>query len=158
MGFKRYTLAAALLMGAVQLFGAATPAAAAGKTCKLEISGNDMMQFDKKELAAAGDCTEVEVTLKHSGKLQANVMGHNWVLTKTADAAAVSSAGLTAGLKENHVPPGDKRVIAHTKVIGGGQSDTVKFSTASLKKGEAYTFVCTFPGHSSIMKGTFKFG
>lgn len=157
MGFKRYTLAAALLAGAVHVFGAA-PAEAAGKTCKLEIGGNDMMQFDKKELAAAGDCTEVELTLKHTGKLAANVMGHNWVLTKTADAAAVASAGLTAGIKEQHVPPGDKRVIAHTKVIGGGQTDTVKFSTADLKKGESYTYECTFPGHSSIMKGTFKFG
>jgi azurin len=156
MGFKRYTLAAALLIGAGQLLGT-TPAYAA-KTCKLEIAGNDMMQFDKKELKVAGDCTEVELTLKHTGKLPAAAMGHNWVLSKTGDAMAVANAGLAAGLKNDHVPPGDKRVIAHTKVIGGGESTTVKFPTTALKKGEAYTYVCTFPGHSSIMKGTLTFG
>ena len=42
-------------------------------------------EFDKKEIAVAADCTEVEVTLKHTGKLPAQPMGHNWVLTKTAD-------------------------------------------------------------------------
>ena len=51
----------------------------------------------------------------------------------------------------------DARVLAFTKVIGGGQTTSVKFSTAALKKGEAYTYFCSFPGHSAIMKGTFKF-
>ena len=49
-------------------------------------------------------------------------------------------------------------MIAHTKVIGGGQTTSVKFPTSALKKGEAYTFFCSFPGHSAIMKGAFKFG
>jgi azurin len=152
MKVKTYALASVLLLGAT------VSVQAADKVCKLEITGNDMMQYDKKELAAAADCTQIEVTLKHVGKLAAPVMGHNWVLTKTADAAAVASAGLTAGIKNNHVPAGDKRVLAHTKVVGGGESDTVKFPASVLKKGESYTFECTFPGHSSIMKGTFKFG
>jgi azurin len=157
MRLKRYALAAAVLIGAGQLFAIA-PAQAAPKVCKLEIAGNDMMQFDKKELTAAADCTEIELTLKHAGKLPATAMGHNWVLVKTADAAAVGNAGIGAGIKNNHVPPDDKRVLAHTKVIGGGESTTVKFPTSALKKGESYTFECTFPGHSSIMKGTLKFG
>jgi azurin len=156
MGFKRYAMAAALVIGAAQLFSA--PAEAAGKTCKLEITGNDAMQYDKKELAVAGDCTEVELTLKHIGKLPAQAMGHNWVLSSAADASAVATAGLSAGLKANYVPQNDKRVIAHTKVVGGGESDTVKFSTAGLKKGEAYSYECTFPGHNSIMNGKLKFG
>ena len=54
--------------------------------------------------------------------------------------------------------PGDARVIAHTKIIGGGQTTSVTFPTSKLKKGEAYTFFCSFPGHWSIMKGAFKFG
>jgi azurin len=130
----------------------------ADKVCKLEITGSDSMQFDKKELAVAADCTSVEVTLKHSGKLPAQAMGHNWVLTKTADMQGVVNDGMGAGLAANHVKPGDKRVIAHTKIIGGGQSDVVKFPTSGLKQGDAYSFVCTFPGHSALMKGTFKFG
>ncbi len=140
------------------LLAAAGNAFGADKVCKVEISGNDAMQFDKKELSVAADCTQVEVTLKHSGKLPAQAMGHNWVLTKTADAAGVGSDGIGAGFANDHVKKGDARVLAHTKIVGGGQSTSITFPTSVLKKGEAYTFLCTFPGHSSIMKGAFKFG
>jgi azurin len=137
---------------------AASQTFAADKVCKVEIAGTDQMTFDKKEIVVAGDCTEVEVTLKHTGKLAAQAMGHNWVLAKTADLSAVATEGMSAGLPNNYLKKGDTRVIAHTKVIGGGQSDTVKFSTSALKKGEAYSFFCSFPGHSTMMKGVFKFG
>jgi azurin len=140
---------------------AAKPAAtkpAAGGGCKLAISGSDAMQYDKKELKVPATCKTVELTLTHSGKLAANIMGHNWVLAKTADLTALASAGIKAGIKNNHVPPGDKRVLASTKVVGGGQSVTVSFSTAALKAGEAYSYFCSFPGHSGLMKGKFVFG
>jgi azurin len=80
-------------------------------------------------------------------------MGHNWVLTKTADMQAVANAGVSAGLEKDHLPPGDKRIIAHTKIIGGGESTSVKFKTSLLTKGGDYTFFCSFPGHSGLMKG-----
>jgi azurin len=85
-------------------------------------------------------------------------MGHNWTLVKTADVNAVANDGLSAGLPNNYIKPGDTRVIAHTKIVGGGQSDTVTFPTSKLKAGESYTYICTFPGHSALMKGTLKFG
>jgi len=153
----KHTLLAAALIGANALMFAG-PAAAADKVCKLEISGNDLMQFDKKELKAGADCTSIEVTLHHSGKLPAASMGHNWVLTNTADVNGVSNDGLGAGLAANYVKAGDKRVIAHTKVVGVGQSDTITFPASALKKGGDYTFICTFPGHSALMKGKFVFG
>lgn len=157
MRLTKHTLLAAALIGA-NAFLFAAPAAAADKVCKLEISGNDLMQFDKKELKAEADCTSVEVTLKHSGKLPAASMGHNWVLVKTADVNGVANDGLGAGLAANYVKAGDKRAIAHTKVVGGGQTDTVKIPASALKKGEDYSFICTFPGHSALMKGKFTFG
>ena len=144
-------------IAAVSLLVAASGAFAADKTCKVEIAGTDQMQFDKKEIVIAPDCTEVELTLKHSGKLPAQAMGHNWVLSKTADVAPVATDGLTAGLANNYLKKDDARVIAHTKIIGGGQSDTVKFPVSKLTKGGAYTYFCSFPGHSSIMKGVLKF-
>jgi azurin len=140
------------------LFAISAGAFAQGKVCAVEISGGDNMQFDKKEIAVAKDCTEVELTLKHSGKLPAQAMGHNWVLTKTADLTAAATDGMGAGFANNHVKPNDTRVIAFTKVIGGGQTTSVKFPTSKLKAGEAYSFFCSFPGHYSIMRGTFKFG
>jgi azurin len=66
--------------------------------------------------------------------------------------------GVGAGFANNHIKAGDARVIAHTKIVGGGQSDTITFATSALKKGEAYSYFCTFPGHSSMMKGVLKFG
>ena len=141
----------------VTLIAASSGAFAAPKVCKVEIAGTDAMQFDKKEILIAADCTDVEVTIKHSGKLPVNAMGHNWVLTKTADVAPVATDGIGAGVAKNYVKDGDPRVIAHTKLVGGGQSDKVTFPTSKLKKGEAYTFFCSFPGHSSIMKGVLKF-
>jgi azurin len=143
-------------VGSAAYAQAAKPAAAAA-ACKLQIAGSDTMQFDKKELKAPATCKTIELTLKHSGKLAAATMGHNWVLVKTADAPAITTAGLSAGLKNNHVPPGDKRVIAATKVVGGGQSTTITFPTSGLTKGGDYTYICTFPGHSALMKGKFVF-
>ena len=140
------------------LLAVAGNAFGADKVCNLEITGSDAMQYDKKELAVAADCTQVEVTLKHSGKLPAQAMGHNWVLAKTADMSGIASDGVAAGFANDHIKKGDTRVIAHTKIVGGGQSTSVTFSTAARKKGEAYSFFCSFPGHSSIMKGVFKFG
>jgi azurin len=144
-------------LAALSLLAVGSGAFAADKVCKVDIAGTDQMQFDKKEIVIAPDCTEVELTLKHTGKLPAQAMGHNWVLTKTTDAAGVASDGLGAGFANDHIKKGDARVIANTKIVGGGQSTTVKFPTSKLKKGESYTYICTFPGHSSIMKGVLKF-
>jgi azurin len=145
------------LLVAASLLFASSGAFAADKVCKLEISGTDQMQFDKKELVVAPDCTQVELTLKHAGKLPAQAMGHNWVLTKTPDVAAVANEGMSAGLPNDYIKKGETRVIAHTKVVGGGQSTSVTFPTSKLTKGGAYTYFCSFPGHSSVMKGTLKF-
>lgn len=125
-------------------------------TCSVDIEGNDAMQFNLKEIVVSKSCTEFTVNLKHTGKLAKNIMGHNWVLTKTADMQAASTEGVAAGLANDFVKPADARVIAHTKVIGGGETDTVKFPVSGLNVGEAYTFFCSFPAHYALMKGTVK--
>ena len=48
--------------------------------------------------------------------------------------------------------------VHHTKTIGGGESTSVTFPTSILKKGGAYQYLCTFPGHNALMHGSFKFG
>jgi azurin len=146
------------LFAAATLVALSSGAMAADKVCKLEITGTDAMSYDKKELSVAADCTSVELTLKHSGKLASNVMGHNWVLAKTADLNGVAGDGAAAGLTKSYLKDGDARVLAHTKVVGGGQTDTITFPTAALKVGEKYSYFCSFPGHWSMMKGVFKFG
>ena len=146
---KHFVVAIGLLLAA--------DLAQAEKTCTLNIEGNDLMKFNVTEMKVAADCTEVEVVLKHTGKLPVATMGHNWVLTKTADVTPVANAGVTAGLAKDYLPAGDARIIAHTKMVGGGESTSVKFPTSKLTKGGDYGFFCSFPGHYGLMKGKLIF-
>ena len=132
--------------------------AAQGKTCALQIAGNDMMQFDKKVLQVDSACQQVKLTLTHSGQLPKAAMGHNWVLTKAADKTATVAAGVTAGPQHGYLQKGDKRIIAATGMIGGKEQTSVTFPTSKLKVGEKYVFFCTFPGHVALMTGDFIFG
>ena len=154
MRLTRNAFAALLVVGLPALLLGA-PAQAAAKVCKLAISANDAIQYDKKQLTITADCTQVELTLTHTGKLPAQSMGHDWVLVKAEDLQAVASDGLTAGIANGYVKKDDARVIAHTKIVGGGESASVTFATSALKKGQAYKYLCTFPGHNALMNGDF---
>ena len=142
-----------LLLGALSLSRLAH-----ADPCQLDISGNDQMQYDKATLTVPASCKEVTLTLHHTGKLPREAMGHNWVLVNAADFDAVANAGLGAGLANDYVAPGDKRVLAHTRTIGGGQTASVTFPTSLLKPGGDYRYLCSFPGHNALMRGTLNFG
>ena len=128
----------------------------AESSCEQIIETGDMLQFNLKEMKVSAACETVTVTLNHTGKLPAVSMGHNWVLTKSSDYMDIGMAGIAAGVANNYVPQNDARVIAYSKIIGGGESTTVTFSTADLSGSEEYTFFCSFPGHYTLMKGSFK--
>ncbi len=141
-------------LAAIALLAAALPAGMArATTCPLTIEANDLMQFNTPRLMLGADCSEVELTLHHVGKQPAAVMGHNWVLVRSGDVAPVANAGLRAGRAQNFQPSGDARIIAATPLVGGGETTTVRFSTAALKSGESYAFFCSTPGHSVTMRG-----
>lgn len=122
--------------------------------CELTIDGNDSMQYDTKQLSVPASCSEVTLTLNHTGKLGEKVMGHNVVISKAADMQSVVQQGMSAGLDNEYVPESDA-VIAATDVIGGGESTSVTFSTDGMSADGNYKFYCTFPGHSAIMQGDF---
>ncbi|MBT8765531.1 azurin [Metapseudomonas boanensis] len=122
--------------------------------CSVDVQGTDQMTFDTKEVTVSKSCKTFTVNLKHVGKLPKNVMGHNWVLSKTADAQAIATEGMTAGVDKDYLKADDARIIARTKLIGGGETDSVSFDVAKLAAGESYEFFCSFPGHVSMMKGT----
>ena len=125
-------------------------------SCEQVIEGNDMLQFNIKEMKVSAACASVTVTLKHTGVVAAEIMGHNWVLSSDANFMPVATAAAGAGLENNYVPVGDDRVLASTAIIGGGQEISVTFSIQGLSAANAYTFFCSFPGHYAIMKGAFK--
>lgn len=121
--------------------------------CAVDIEGNDMMQYNLSEITVPTSCKEFTVNLKHPGKLAKEVMGHNWVLSTTADMQGVATEGLTAGAAHDYLKPDDARIIAHTKLIGAGESDSVTFDVSKLTAGGDYSYFCTFPGHAALMKG-----
>jgi len=134
------------LLLALALVGAAGAAQAAGN-CTVSLKGNDAMQFDLKEATVSASCATV------TGKLPATAMGHNVVVSTTADMAGVNRDAIRAGVANNYVPAKDARVIAHTTLIGGGQKTQVRFPGNKLTAGGDYSFYCSFPGHSAMMKG-----
>lgn len=131
---------------------AAAPAAAGGE-CEAVIVSDDAMKFDPKEIQVKSSCKQYKITLKHEGKMPKSAMGHNVVLSKAADKDGVLADGQTAGEANNYVKAGDERVIAHTKLLNGGEQDSVTFDVSKLAKGEAYEYYCSFPGHYATMNG-----
>ena len=125
-----------------------------GQECTQTIEGNDLLQFNLAEMRVSTACDEVTINLVHTGMLPANVMGHNWVLTTTADYMPVAAAGQTAGPPE-YLPEGDPRVLATTNIIGGGEETSVTFDLSGLEPGGDYTYFCSFPGHYVLMNGKF---
>lgn len=135
---------------------AAAPAFAAD--CATTVEANDMMQFNTKSITVPKACKSFSVTLKHVGKMPKTAMGHNLVVTSAADMTAVNADGMKAGAASDFVKKDDARVIAHTKVIGGGESTTIEIPVAKIAAGTDYSFFCSFPGHAGIMKGALKLG
>jgi azurin len=122
--------------------------------CKVTVDSTDQMSFTTKALEIDKSCKTFSVELTHSGSLPKNVMGHNWVLSSAADMPGIASDGMAAGIDKNYLKEGDARIIAHTKIIGAGEKDSVTFDVSKLAAGTDYAFFCSFPGHISMMKGT----
>lgn len=141
---RKLVVASLLTLASAQVFAA---------DCSVTVDSTDQMSFDTKEIKISKSCKTFTVNLTHGGTLPKNVMGHNLVIAKTADMAGVTTEGMAAGLDANYLKAADERVIAHTKIIGAGEKDAVTFDVAKLKAGEDYSFFCSFPGHSSMMKG-----
>jgi len=124
--------------------------------CEFDVEAGDTLQFSTDVIEVDGDCESVKISLTHTGKLPAAAMGHNWVLSADSDFQAIANAGMSAGLDQNYLPPGDERIIAATDVIGGGESTSIEFSVNDLDPDGSYTFFCSFPGHWAAMKGEFR--
>lgn len=148
---KIQLLTAAMLLGASMF-------AAAADDCEVTIEGTDAIKYSVNSIEVPASCEEFKVTLKHVGKMPKASMGHNFVLGLSSDMAAINSDGLKAGPSTDYLKPDDSRIIAKTDMIGGGESTSVTIPVNKLKKDESYTYFCSFPGHSALMKGELKLG
>lgn len=117
----------------------------------VKMTANDQMKFNTSEIRVKAGQT-VKLTLKHTGKLPKNAMGHNFVLLKKGTNLQKFSAAATAASANDYIPENSDAVIAYTPMLGGGDEATIEFKAP--EKG-TYTFICSFPGHFYMMKGEF---
>jgi azurin len=122
--------------------------------CSVDVDSTDQMTFTTKAIEIDKSCKQFTVNLKHSGSLPKAVMGHNLVISKYDDMSQIATDGMSVGIDKSYLKDGDDRVIAHTKVIGAGETDSVTFDVSKLDPAEKYGFFCSFPGHIGMMKGT----
>jgi azurin len=109
----------------------------------------EQMKYDLKEINVKAGLPVV-LTLENPDNMQ-----HNLVICKKGTKEKVGKAAdLMAqdpkALEKNYVP-NMSEVLAATKLVNPGESVTIEFIAPSLP-GD-YPFICTFPGHWSIMQG-----
>lgn len=127
-------------------------AAVDAAVAEITIEGNDQMRFNKKEIRVKAGQT-VRLTLKHVGDMDISVMGHNWVLL--APGTNMNEFGVAAvdAADNDYIPQEyEDSIIVHTKMLGGGESDTIEFEAPEAG---TYDFLCSFPGHVALMQGKF---
>ncbi|WP_235296973.1 plastocyanin/azurin family copper-binding protein [Portibacter marinus] len=99
-----------------------------------------------------------EFTVKAASKIKLvfnndDDMLHNLLIVKPNTADQVGKAAVDLGLQgmeKGYVPDSDN-VLYHTNLMQPHTSDAIYF-TAPTQPG-TYQYVCTFPGHASIMRG-----
>lgn len=97
---------------------------------KITITGNDSMQFDVKEFTVQAG-KKVELTFKNVGKLPKLAMGHNLVILKEGVSPLKFGQKIMGmGASPTNPLPKDSldEVIAATKLLGPGESDTITFT------------------------------
>ncbi len=118
----------------------------------ITVVGNDSMKFDVTEIRVkTGEA--IALTLKNAGTMPKFSMGHNLVLVESGVKLADFTSDAAQAVKTDYVPDKYKaKIIASTKLLGPGESDTVLFYAP--KQVGRYDFLCTFPGHFQVgMKG-----
>lgn len=132
----------------------ATGVCVASPRCQVTIHSDDRIHWDTPDIKVSNVCENFTVTLVHDGQLSKDVMGHNWVLAKTEDSEALLR--ILIAEKDNDYINEDPRIIAHTKLLGGGQVSVVTFDVSKLQLGQAYSFFCSYPEHVKLMQGTLE--
>jgi len=110
----------------------------------------ERMMYDVKEInLKAGK--KVHLTFAN-----ADFMPHNIVLVKPGTADDVGNKAMALGAKgfEVNFVPESPDIIWSSKLVDPGKEQVIDF-TAPATPGD-YPFICSFPGHHLIMRGTMK--
>lgn len=119
-------------------------------TDSVQLKANENMRFDK-ELFRVRAGKKISLILKNIAAKSATSMAHNVVILKNGvDIADFADVAHNAKA-EQYVPSSlDSLIIAHTRLVSGGDSDQVEFV---IPKPGVYDFICSFPGHWGTMQG-----
>lgn len=115
----------------------------------IEPVGNEMKYAQTEFTVKAG--SKVRLIMKNTATLDAMV--HNVVIMKPgSDGTAVGMAALQAGEAKEYIPE-DAAIMFYTPLAKPGETTQVEFTAPPAGD---YPYICTFPGHFSLMKGVMK--
>ena len=107
----------------------------------------EALKFDQTSIDAKPG-QKMELTF-----INVDLMPHNVVITQPGAADEVCAAALAlgaAGFAKDFIPESAK-ILAHSKMLDHGKKETLKFTLPNAAGN--YQFVCTFPGHGTVMRG-----
>jgi azurin len=143
--------AAAESQGAVDSMERAVPGAEQQPfTDTIDLQANENMRFNK-ELFKIHARKKIILIFKNTSASSGAAMTHNVVIlepgTDIADFADVAHNAQ----KEQYIPSAAASlIIAHTRLVSGGESDKVEFT---IDQPGVYDFICSTPGHWGTMQG-----
>nr|WP_068891184.1 auracyanin family protein [Pedobacter panaciterrae] len=108
------------------------------------------LKFDITNLTLKAG-TKVKLTFANTDD-----MLHNFVLTMPGSGNMVGEMVMKMGLdgEKYDFVPNSAKVLVHTVLLQPGKSDTVYFTVP--KTPGIYPFICSYPGHYTVMKGQIK--
>lgn len=113
------------------------------------VTGNDQMQFNTKAFEVQSG-SQVVIVMQNVGSMPKESMGHNLTILKQGGVVADVGAKAINAKETDYIPQGDTTILVHTRLLGPGESDTLRFTAPA--PGE-YPYLCTFPGHFGVMNG-----
>lgn len=107
-------------------------------------TGNDRMQFSLTEFSVTSG-QPVRIIFENTGKMPKAAMGHNVVVLKEGVDANAYAVAASKVRETDFIPASEAdSVIAHTKLLGPGEKDTIEFVAPA--PGD-YVYLCSFPAH-----------
>ncbi|MCC6422015.1 MAG: Azurin [Phycisphaerales bacterium] len=155
VGFSALVISMALIAGCFKSGSedaGEDPVVRNGGVASIHITGNDDMRYNITSFVVhPGE--KVRITFENVGKMPITTMGHDLVILKLGQdyknfANEVSAADLQA--KGEIADSLLDKVIAHTKILGPGESQTIELIAPSAG---TYDYLCTFPTHAVFMHG-----
>lgn len=115
----------------------------------LKLQAGNALNYVQKELRAKAG-RAVALTFENP-----DVMPHNWVLVQPgAEEKVGAAAALMVSMPDGadrHYVPDSPDVIVHSRLLDPGKQTTLYFTAPKLPG--RYPYLCSFPGHSQLMRG-----